>query len=122
MPGQAFKAPLRQSLTRCEYRDGVDWDDEQEAIALAAIARQTDSPVPEDAQGPSSASRMSFWRADRQLAPDRYNSNPEKHWDAFYRYHSNFFKDRAWLRKEFACLSDAVESSVRLLAAILAQC
>ncbi|RMZ82847.1 hypothetical protein DV737_g1942, partial [Chaetothyriales sp. CBS 132003] len=38
---------------------------------------------------------------------DRFNSNPEKWWDLFYKQKSStFFKDRKWLFQEFPILHD----------------
>lgn len=46
-------------------RDRVDWDDEQEAIALAAVEQQANVPVPDELR-------------------DLYNANPAFFWDSFY--------------------------------------
>jgi hypothetical protein len=93
-------------------RDSVDWDDEQEAIALACVEKQASNPVEDDLR-------------------DLYNAEPASFWDAFYannkgtpsldeycsrltrRDAERFFNDRAWLRTEFPELAEAVKAGVR---------
>ena len=41
------------------------------------------------------------------LEIDRFNSDPAKWWNQFYKNNtSNFFKDRKWLRQEFPVLAE----------------
>ena len=41
---------------------------------------------------------------------DRFNTNPEKWWNLFYKQKQNtFFKDRKWLRQEFPILNDVTK-------------
>ncbi|XP_017100403.2 tRNA N(3)-methylcytidine methyltransferase Mettl2 isoform X1 [Drosophila bipectinata] len=63
--------------------DHVQWDEEQEQAAQAAVAK-------------NSASKMN------QEDKDRFQSEAPKFWDSFYGIHDNrFFKDRHWLFTEF---------------------
>ncbi|KAH8255870.1 hypothetical protein KR026_000454, partial [Drosophila bipectinata] len=63
--------------------DHVQWDEEQEQAAQAAVAK-------------NSASKMN------QEDKDRFQSDAPKFWDSFYGIHDNrFFKDRHWLFTEF---------------------
>jgi tRNAThr (cytosine32-N3)-methyltransferase len=42
--------------------------------------------------------------------PDRFNSEPAKWWNRFYKNNTtNFFKDRKWLRQEFPILSKVTQ-------------
>lgn len=55
-------------LARCSHpdnRDQVEWDDEQEVLAQAAVKKQADTPVPDEL---------------REL----YNAQPASYWDEFY--------------------------------------
>jgi tRNAThr (cytosine32-N3)-methyltransferase len=51
--------------------------------------------------------------------PERFNSEPAKWWNQFYKNNtSNFFKDRKWLQQEFPVLSEVTQAgagSVTLL-------
>jgi hypothetical protein len=38
-------------LTRYNFRDHADWDDEQEQIAKDKVSIQLENPVPEEEQG-----------------------------------------------------------------------
>lgn len=88
----------------------MDWDDEQEAIALAAVEQQANVPVPDEQR-------------------DLYNANPASFWDSFYanmkgasfsrsrsmranRTADRFFNDRSWLRTEFPVLAEAIQVDV----------
>ncbi|KAH8263769.1 hypothetical protein KR038_000541, partial [Drosophila bunnanda] len=63
--------------------DHVEWDEEQELAAQAAVAK-------------NSANKMD----DEQK--DRFQTDAPKFWDCFYGIHDNrFFKDRHWLFTEF---------------------
>ena len=66
--------------------DHVETDASYQASAAASIALQRSRPV--DA-----------------FNKRRFNSNPAKWWDAFYKNNTtNFFKDRKWLQQEFPLL------------------
>lgn len=44
------------------------------------------------------------------MLKDRFNSQPAKWWDLFYKNNSaNFFKDRKWLQQEFPILEDVAK-------------
>ncbi|KAI0091609.1 methyltransferase [Irpex rosettiformis] len=63
--------------------DHVPPPDDQDDTIAAALAKQQSAPVPEDERA-------------------KYNENPAKHWDNFYKMNaSNFFKTRKWLHLEF---------------------
>jgi len=67
--------------------DNVEWDEEQESAALAAIELSAKSKVPEE------------------KAVD-YEEKSDEYWDKFYSIHQNrFFKNRNWLFTEFPELS-----------------
>jgi tRNAThr (cytosine32-N3)-methyltransferase len=70
--------------------DHVEAPAERLAYVEEALQRQRDSPVP--AQEHS-----------------RYNKQPARHWDAFYRNNAtHFFKDRKWIQLEFPQIADAL--------------
>lgn len=48
-------------------RDQVEWDDELEQFAVAAVERQRKDPVPQELQ-------------------DKFNANPAAQWDQFYAH------------------------------------
>ncbi|GAA95262.1 uncharacterized protein L969DRAFT_45170 [Mixia osmundae IAM 14324] len=69
--------------------DNVEWTSEQEKVAEEAITRQKQHPVPAALQ-------------------EQVNATPAIQWDNFYaRVKTSFFKDRAWLTKEFPDLERA---------------
>ena len=71
--------------------DNVEWGEEQVAEAMEKITKQYDDPVDD-------------------FDKKRYNENPAKFWDRFYRNNrENFFKDRKWLQIEFPQLYDAIK-------------
>lgn len=44
------------------------------------------------------------------FSTDRFNSNPAKWWNQFYKNNtSNFFKDRKWLQQEFPILAEVTQ-------------
>ncbi|KAG0135895.1 S-adenosyl-L-methionine-dependent methyltransferase [Tuber indicum] len=61
----------------------------------------------DEAYRATSAAQISFQRS-RPVDPfnkQRFNSDPAKWWDAFYKNNTtNFFKDRKWLHQEFPLL------------------
>jgi tRNAThr (cytosine32-N3)-methyltransferase len=68
--------------------DHVEVDEDYKAYAELQYAKQRDSPVSD-------------------FDKNRYNSNPARYWDRFYKDHNaNFFKNRKWLRQEFPVLAD----------------
>ncbi|KIJ55472.1 hypothetical protein M422DRAFT_24047 [Sphaerobolus stellatus SS14] len=70
----------------------------------AALARQRNAPVPE---------------ADKA----KYNSNPARHWDIFYKHNeTNFFKDRKWLHLEFPELVDATKEEAGMITILEVGC
>lgn len=71
--------------------DNVEWGEEQVAEAQEKISKQYDHPVDD-------------------FDKNKYNSNPAKYWDLFYRNNKeNFFKDRKWLQIEFPQLYEAIK-------------
>jgi len=43
----------------------------------------------------------------------KYNGNPARNWDLFYKHNeNNFFKDRKWLHLEFPELVEATQLEV----------
>ena len=75
-------------------RDKVEWDEEQEKLAQAAVEKQMSMAVPPELQ-------------------EEYNGNPASFWASFYaNVKDGFFNDRAWLRTEFSDLADAVKADV----------
>lgn len=59
-----------------------------------ALARQRSAPVPESEKA-------------------KYNDNPARHWDIFYKNNeNNFFRDRKWLHLEFPELVAATTPQV----------
>eukprot|EP00099_Drosophila_melanogaster_P020643 NP_647636.3 methyltransferase-like, isoform B [Drosophila melanogaster] len=75
--------------------DHVQWDEEQELAAKAAVAK-------------NSTSKM---EAEQK---ERFQTDAPKFWDSFYGIHDNrFFKDRHWLFTEFPELAPlAADSAV----------
>ena len=68
--------------------DNVSVDDTYKAFSEEQFSKQRADPVSE---------------FDRK----RFNSNPEKWWNTFYKNNkTNFFKNRKWLAQEFPILSD----------------
>jgi tRNAThr (cytosine32-N3)-methyltransferase len=71
--------------------DNVEWGEEQVLEAQEKIQKQYENPVDD-------------------FDKNKYNSNPAKYWDLFYRNNrENFFKDRKWLQIEFPQLYDAIK-------------
>lgn len=65
------------------YRDNVQWDAEQEELALKKVSEN---------------SERKFSDQDRE----KFEKEADKYWDKFYTIHQNrFFKDRHWLFTEF---------------------
>ncbi|XP_054732875.1 tRNA N(3)-methylcytidine methyltransferase Mettl2 isoform X2 [Anastrepha obliqua] len=75
--------------------DNVEWDEEQEQEALAAVNKNsTEKMKAEDKQ--------------------KFQNDADKFWDSFYGVHQNrFFKDRHWLFTEFAELAALPETGVQ---------
>ncbi|KAF3934068.1 hypothetical protein ABW19_dt0204980 [Dactylella cylindrospora] len=80
--------------------DHVDVDDEYKAYAEEQYDMQRRNPV-------------------RDFDKNRFNSEPEKWWNNFYKNNrENFFKDRKWLQQEFPILTTATVATsppIRLL-------
>ncbi|KLJ11492.1 hypothetical protein EMPG_13324 [Blastomyces silverae] len=71
--------------------DHVETDADYREYAELQYVRQKESPVPEDAR-------------------DKYNANPSKFWNLFYKHNtSNFFKNRKWLQQEFPILVEVTQ-------------
>ncbi|PGG99322.1 hypothetical protein GX51_06358 [Blastomyces parvus] len=71
--------------------DHVETDADYREYAELQYLRQKESPVPEDAR-------------------DKYNANPSKFWNLFYKHNtSNFFKNRKWLQQEFPILVEVTQ-------------
>ncbi|KKZ64079.1 hypothetical protein EMCG_01575 [[Emmonsia] crescens] len=71
--------------------DHVETDADYREYAELQYLRQKESPVPEDAR-------------------DKYNANPSKFWNLFYKHNtSNFFKNRKWLQQEFPILAEVTQ-------------
>jgi len=69
--------------------DHVEIDDEYKEYTKEQLEKQRAKPVSE-------------------YDKNRFNSNPAKWWDMFYKNNrENFFKDRKWLQQEFPILSAA---------------
>lgn len=72
--------------------DNVSWDEEQLAEMQEKIKFQQEHPVSE-------------------FDCKRFNENPAKYWDLFYKHNrENFFKDRQWLKIEFPDLFKVTEA------------
>ncbi|PGH31236.1 hypothetical protein GX50_05973 [[Emmonsia] crescens] len=72
--------------------DHVETDADYREYAELQYLRQKESPVPEDAR-------------------DKYNANPSKFWNLFYKHNtSNFFKNRKWLQQEFPILAEVTQA------------
>lgn len=68
-------------------RDNVEWDAEQEELAKANVAKNSEISLSTD-----------------EIM--KYDNEADKFWDKFYDIHQNrFFKDRHWLFTEFAELA-----------------
>ncbi|EEH04070.1 actin filament binding protein [Histoplasma capsulatum G186AR] len=68
--------------------DHVETDADYREYAELQYLRQKESPVSEEAR-------------------DKYNANPSKFWNLFYKHNtSNFFKNRKWLHQEFPILTE----------------
>lgn len=66
-----------------DYRDDVQWDDEQEANALSKVENNSTVTMSKE-------------------EVENFESKADSFWDAFYDIHQNkFFKDRHWLFTEF---------------------
>ncbi|KAK6334169.1 hypothetical protein TWF696_002671 [Orbilia brochopaga] len=80
--------------------DHVEVDDEYKAYAEEQYDMQRQNPV-------------------RDFDRNRFNAEPEKWWNNFYKNNrENFFKDRKWLQQEFPILTTAISASsppIRLL-------
>ncbi|KAF3127865.1 hypothetical protein TWF594_000528 [Orbilia oligospora] len=80
--------------------DHVEVDDEYKAYAEGQYDMQRSNPV-------------------REFDKNRFNSEPEKWWNNFYKNNrENFFKDRKWLQQEFPILTAATSATsppIRLL-------
>ncbi|KAF3920701.1 hypothetical protein ABW21_db0209530 [Orbilia brochopaga] len=80
--------------------DHVEVDDEYKAYAEEQYDMQRQNPV-------------------RDFDRNRFNAEPEKWWNNFYKNNKeNFFKDRKWLQQEFPILTTAISASslpIRLL-------
>jgi len=71
--------------------DNVEWNEEQEQVALDTTSKQAANPVPDDMKV-------------------KFNAAPADFWDTFYATRKDtFFKDRSWLRSEFPALQQAVQ-------------
>ena len=90
--GQRYLAPTDDVF---EYNawDHVVPDHEHEIYCQAQYEKQKSAPVSE-------------------FDKSRFNTNPEKWWDLFYKQKtSTFFKDRKWLFQEFPVLQEATRSN-----------
>ncbi|KAK6530054.1 hypothetical protein TWF694_003428 [Orbilia ellipsospora] len=80
--------------------DHVEVDDEYKAYAEEQYDMQRKNPV-------------------RDFDKNRFNAEPEKWWNNFYKNNrENFFKDRKWLQQEFPILTTATSATsppIRLL-------
>ncbi|KAK6529905.1 hypothetical protein TWF281_009059 [Arthrobotrys megalospora] len=80
--------------------DHVEVDDEYKAYAEEQYDMQRKNPV-------------------KDFDKNRFNSEPEKWWNNFYKNNrENFFKDRKWLQQEFPILTTATSATsppIRLL-------
>ncbi|OAX81128.1 hypothetical protein ACJ72_04530 [Emergomyces africanus] len=71
--------------------DHVETDADYREYAELQYLKQKESPVPEDTR-------------------DKYNSNPSKFWNLFYKHNTNnFFKNRKWLQQEFPILTEVTQ-------------
>ncbi|KAJ2902976.1 Methyltransferase-like protein [Zalerion maritima] len=69
--------------------DHVETDDAYKEYAELQYAKQRESPV-----------------SDFDKGADRFNGNPAKWWDLFYKNNTaNFFQNRKWLQQEFPVLA-----------------
>nr|XP_023021974.1 methyltransferase-like protein [Leptinotarsa decemlineata] len=69
--------------------DDVQWNEEQENAALVKVKANSEVKFTDD-------------------EIDKYETEADKYWDAFYDIHTNrFFKDRHWLFTEFQELEDS---------------
>jgi len=48
----------------------------------------------------------------RSHTTEKYNLEPSKYWNDFYKSKANFFRDRKWLPREFPELLGLTESDV----------
>lgn len=72
--------------------DNAEWNDDDEAEAAKAVAKQRLNPVPAEQR-------------------DKYDREAAGFWDAFYAKNENrFFKDRHWLDLEFPELFNGIAS------------
>ena len=86
--GQRFLNEETDDVFTYNAWDHVTPDDEHIAFAEAQYEKQRNAPVSE-------------------FDKSRFNNNPEKWWDLFYKQKSaTFFKDRKWLVQEFPVLGD----------------
>ncbi|QPG74957.1 hypothetical protein FOA43_002296 [Brettanomyces nanus] len=88
--GQRYLKDEKQ-VFNCNAWDNVNWDDEQLGEIKEKIRLQQEHPVSD---------------FDKR----RFNAQPEKFWDLFYKHNQeNFFKDRKWLEIEFPVLYEATK-------------
>lgn len=74
-----------------------------------------DHVIPDDSHYEYCESQYAAQRAApvSEFDRDRFNNNPEKWWDLFYKQKtSTFFKDRKWLIQEFPILHDITRKGV----------
>lgn len=84
--------------------DHVEIDDEYKLYIQEQLEKQRAKPVSDH---------------DKQ----RFNSNPAKWWDVFYKNNrENFFKDRKWLQQEFPILSAATSEDYGLVKVVELGC
>ncbi|XP_033160568.1 methyltransferase-like protein isoform X1 [Drosophila mauritiana] len=76
--------------------DHVQWDEEQELAAQAAVAKNSSSKMETEQK-------------------ERFQTDAPKFWDSFYGIHDNrFFKDRHWLFTEFPELAPLETDTAKL--------
>lgn len=84
-------------------RDHVEWDYEQEILAMQKLEKQREVPVKEIDR--SMVCLFHLMLSHLLTFSELYMSNPARYWDLFYRNNKdNFFKDRKWLQIEFPSL------------------
>ncbi|KND93556.1 tRNA(Thr) (cytosine(32)-N(3))-methyltransferase [Tolypocladium ophioglossoides CBS 100239] len=77
--------------------DHVETDDAYKQYAESQLEKQRQAPVSD------------FDKITDNTLKDRFNSDPAKWWNLFYKNNaSNFFKNRKWLQQEFPILAEVI--------------